>query len=128
MKKIYTPNAPKVVGPYSQAIVSDNFVFCSGQIGINPKSGTIEADTIEGQTEQVIQNLSYILVGAGSSLEKVLQTQCFLTNMDDYAKFNEVYGKHFEKSKPARFTVEVTRLPLNALVEIALTAKVDNIG
>ncbi len=128
MKRIRTSKAPKVVGPYSQGIVSDGFIFCSGQIGINPKTGTIEANSIEEQTEQVIQNLSNVLNEAGSSLNNALQTQCFLSDINDYPKFNEVYGKYFEESRPARFTVGVSALPLGALVEIALIAKVDNIG
>lgn len=123
-KTIFTPNAPKVVGPYSQAIVANNFVFCSGQIGINPASGQIDSTTIEGQTEQVINNLSEVLKEAGSSLDNVVQSQCFITSMNDYAKFNEVYSKYFDTSKPARATVEVSKLPLNALVEIAVTATV----
>ncbi len=125
MKTVFTSKAPTVVGPYSQAIVSGGFVFCSGQIGINPISGTIEAADIEGQTEQVISNLKAVLEEAGSSLSDVVQTQCFLSDLSNYAKFNEVYAKYLGDSKPARYTVGVVSLPLNALVEIAATAEID---
>lgn len=119
---IATNNAPKAVGPYSQAILTDNFLFCSGQVAIDPSTGTIDVYTIEEQTEQVISNLSAVLKEAGLSIKDVVQAQCFLTDMGDYQKFNEIYGKHFSKSKPARFTVEVAKLPLEAKVEIACIA------
>jgi len=125
MKKFITSSqAPKAVGPYSQAIVVNGFVFCSGQIALDPTSGKIESTSIEGQTEQIIANITNVLKEAGSSIENVVQAQCFLSDMQDYAKFNEAYGKYFSDSKPARYTVGVSALPLNAKVEIAVTATV----
>ncbi|MDO8269747.1 MAG: Rid family detoxifying hydrolase [Candidatus Levybacteria bacterium] len=123
MKKfISTTSAPKAVGPYSQAVLTDNILFCSGQVAIDPATGTIDVYTIEEQTERVISNLSAVLKKAGLSIKDVVQAQCFLTDMGEYQKFNEVYGKHFSKSKPARFTVEVSELPLEAKVEISCIA------
>ena len=92
-KPIYTPDAPEAIGPYSQAIVAGNLVFTSGQIPIDPATGNIEAVTIEEQTEQVCKNISAVLTAAGSSLEKVVKTVCFLSDMNDFAAFNAVYAK-----------------------------------
>ncbi len=122
MKKIHTETAPAAIGPYSQAIVTGGFVFTSGQIAINPQTGTIEATTIEEQTEQVCRNLKAVLEAAGSSLEKVVKTTCFLQSMDDFAAFNAVYGKYFTE-KPARSCVAVKTLPKNVLVEIDTIAE-----
>ena len=125
MKKvIFSENAPKVVGPYSQAISTGEMVFCSGQIAMNPVTGTLEGDTIETQTEQVLKNLAAVLKEAGCTLSDVVQTQCFLANMNYYPKFNEIYANYFAESKPARYTVGVDSLPANALVEIAVIAQV----
>ena len=124
MKKIETNAAPKAIGPYSQAITVGNFVYTSGQIPINPISGEIETADIVGQTEQVIKNIEAILSASGSSLEKALKTTCFLTNIGDFAKFNEIYAKYFT-GNPARSCVEVSALPKNSLVEIEVIAVLD---
>ena len=123
MKKIYTKNAPEAIGPYSQAIVLENLVFTSGQIPINPASGSIEKTDIKEQTEQVCKNLKAVLEEAGSSLDKVVKTTCFLKNINDFTAFNEIYAKYFT-SKPARSCVEVAALPKGALVEVEVVAKI----
>ncbi len=122
MEKIYTKNAPDAIGPYSQAVKTGGFVFTSGQIAINPASGNVEADTIEAQTEQVCTNLKNVLEAAGSSLDKAVKTVCFLKNMEDFAAFNEVYGKYFTE-KPARSCVAVKQLPKDVLVEVEVIAE-----
>lgn len=122
MIKIHTEKAPAAVGPYSQAIVSKGMVYTSGQIAINPATNTVEADTIEEQTEQVIKNLGEILKTAGSSFEKAVKTTCFLADMNDFAAFNKVYGNYF-KELPARSCVAVKTLPKNVLVEIEVIAE-----
>ena len=101
MKTIHTAKAPEAIGPYSQAIVHGGLLFTSGQIAINPASGQVEADTIEGQTEQVMQNLAALLEEAGASFDSVIKTTCFLSDMADFAAFNAIYGAYFV-SKPAR--------------------------
>lgn len=118
---IYTPSAPAAIGPYSQAIAMNGLVYTSGQIAINPATGSIDAQGIEAQTEQVIRNLKAVLEAAGSSLTKVVKTTCFLQSMGDFAAFNAVYEKYFT-GKPARSCVEVSKLPKGALVEIEVTA------
>ena len=118
---IYTPSAPAAIGPYSQAIAANGFVYTSGQIAIDPATGSIGAQGIEAQTEQVIRNLKAVLEAAGSSLTKVVKTTCFLQSMGDFAAFNAVYEKYFT-GKPARSCVEVSKLPKGALVEIEVTA------
>lgn len=122
MKVIYTKNAPDAIGPYSQAIVAGGLVFTSGQIPINPASGAVEAQTVTEQTEQVCKNIKAVLEEAGSSLEKVVKTVCFLSDMGNFAAFNEVYAKYFT-SKPARSCVAVKELPKNVLVEIDTVAE-----
>ena len=121
-EKVYTKNAPDAIGPYSQAVKVGNFVFTSGQIAINPETAAVEATTIEAQTEQVCKNLSAVLEAAGSSLEKTVKTVCFLSDMADFAAFNEVYGKYFT-GKPARSCVAVKTLPKNVLVEVDVIAE-----
>lgn len=123
MNKVYTSNAPEALGPYSQAIVTGNMVFTSGQIAINPATNAVEATDIQGQTEQVMKNLGEVLKEAGSSFEKAVKTTCFLKNMSDFAAFNEVYGKYFT-SKPARSCVAVKELPKDVLVEVEVIAEV----
>ena len=120
-EKVYTKNAPDAIGPYSQAIKAGGFVFTSGQIAINPATGNVEADTIEGQTEQVMKNLSAVLTEAGSSLDKAVKTVCFLADMNDFAAFNEIYGKYFT-SKPARSCVAAAQLPKDVLAEVEIIA------
>ncbi len=122
MIKIHTEKAPAAVGPYSQAIISNGLVYTSGQIAINPATNTVEADTIEAQTEQVMRNLGEILKTAGSSFEKAVKTTCFLADMDDFAAFNEIYSRYFT-SLPARSCVAVKTLPKNVLVEVEVIAE-----
>lgn len=122
-KTIHTNNAPEAIGPYSQAVVVGNLVFTSGQIAINPASGAVEAVTIEDQTQQVCKNLSAVLQEAGSSLDKVVKTTCYLKNMNDFAAFNTVYGKYFT-GKPARSCVAVRELPKDVLVEVDTIAEI----
>ena len=123
MKKIFTDKAPAAIGPYSQAMTVGNLVYTSGQIPINPISGNIEATDIEGQTEQVCKNLSAVLQAAGSSLDSVVKTTCFLADMADFATFNSVYAKYFP-SCPARSCVAVKALPKGSLVEIEAIAEI----
>ncbi len=123
MEKLYTKNAPDAIGPYSQAVKANGLIFTSGQIAINPASGEVETYTIEAQTEQVCKNLKNVLEAAGSSLEKAIKTVCFLADMNDFASFNEVYGKYFT-DKPARSCVAVKTLPKNVLVEVEVIAEV----
>ena len=123
MKIIETKKAPAAIGPYSQAIVANGLVYTSGQIPIDPGSGIIEAASIEAQTEQVIKNLAAVLEAAGSSLERVVKTTCFLKNINDFAAFNGIYEQYFT-GKPARSCVEVAALPKGALVEIEVIAEV----
>ena len=118
---IYTKNAPDAIGPYSQAIKVNGLVFTSGQIAINPETGAVEADTIEGQTEQVMKNLKNLLEAAGTSIEKAVKTVCFLADMNDFGAFNAIYGKYFTE-KPARSCVAAASLPKGALVEVELIA------
>ena len=119
--KVATEKAPAAIGPYSQAIVCGEMVFTSGQIPINPASGNVEATTIEGQAEQVMQNLGEVLKAAGSSFEKAVKTTCFLADMADFAAFNGVYAKYFI-TNPARSCVAVKTLPKNVLVEVEVIA------
>ena len=120
MKKIVaTDNAPQAIGPYSQAIQYGDFLFVSGQIAIDPKTGNIIEGDIEAQTEQVLKNLSAIITEAGMSLENTVKCTCFLKDMNDFVKFNSVYENYFGKSLPARETVEVARLPKDVLVEVS---------
>lgn len=122
MKIIETKNAPAAIGPYSQGILVGDLVYTSGQIPLVPDSGVLAEGGIEEQTTQAIQNLSAILESAGSSLEKVIKTTCFLQNMGDFAAFNAVYEKYFT-SRPARSCIEVSALPKGALVEIEAIAE-----
>ncbi len=123
MEKVYTQYAPAAIGPYTQAMRAGGFVFTSGQIAINPATGNVESDTIEGQTEQVCKNLSAVLEAAGSSINRAVKTVCFLADMNDFAAFNEVYGRYFT-TKPARSCVAVRQLPKNVLVEVEVIAEI----
>ena len=123
IKKIATDKAPGAIGPYSQAVAFGNMLFTSGQIAINPETSQVEATDIEGQTEQVCKNLCALLEAAGSSVEKVVKTTCFLADMGDFAAFNGVYAKYFV-SKPARSCVAVKTLPKNVLVEVEVIAEI----
>ncbi len=123
MEKIFTQNAPAAIGPYSQAVKTGNLLYTSGQIPINPATGNVDAADITGQTEQVMQNLQAVLEAAGSSFDKAVKTLCFLTDMGNFAAFNEVYGKYFT-SKPARSCVAVSALPKGVLVEVEVIAEI----
>ena len=122
MEKIYTPKAPEALGPYTQAVRTGNLVFTSGQIAINPETNSVEASDIKGQTEQVCKNLEEVLKAAGTSMALAVKTTCFLADMNDFAQFNEVYGKYFT-SKPARSCVAVKTLPKGVLCEVEVIAE-----
>ncbi|MDO8609778.1 MAG: RidA family protein [bacterium] len=121
MKTIQTDKAPKVVGPYSQAIEANGFIFCSGQIGLDPKTNMV-VEGIEKQINQIMNNLKAVLKSADSDFNNVVKTTIYLTDMDNYALVNKVYGEYFKENKPARATVQVNKLPLNVLVEIDCVA------
>ena len=123
MKVVYTEKAPAAIGPYSQAMILNGVLFTSGQIPVNPATGEINGDTIETQAEQVMKNLGEVRKEAGSSFEKAVKTTCFLADMGDFAKFNEVYAKYFV-NKPARSCVAVKTLPKNVLCEVEVIAEV----
>lgn len=123
MEKIHTDKAPAAIGPYSQAIVHAGVLYTSGQIAINPATSEVEAKDIEGQTHQICRNLGEVLKQAGTSFENVIKTTCFLADMGDFAKFNEVYGQYFT-SKPARSCVAAKELPKDVLVEVEVIAEV----
>lgn len=124
LEKIYTPKAPNAIGPYSQAVKCGNMLYTSGQIAINPETSNVEVHDIEGQTLQVMKNLEAVLEAANTSFENVVKTTCFLANMSDFAKFNEIYGKYFT-SKPARSCVAVKELPKGVLVEVEVIAVIE---
>ena len=119
---VLTPNAPKAIGPYSQAIKANGFVFLSGQVAIDPATGNVISGGIEAQTEQVLKNLTAVLLAAGTSWEKVVKTTVFLKDMSEFGQMNEVYGKVCRSAPPARSTVEVARLPKDVAVEIDVIA------
>ncbi|HXY11250.1 MAG TPA: RidA family protein [Terriglobales bacterium] len=119
---IRTQDAPQAIGPYSQAIRANGFVFVSGQVAIDPTNQQVIAGDISAQTDRVLKNLSAILKAAGTDLKKVVRATVFLKNMSDFAAMNEVYGKYFTVVPPARSTVEVARLPKDVLVEIDVIA------
>ena len=117
LRSVHTPKAPEAIGPYSQAIISGPFVFCSGQIGIDPAAGVL-AEGIETQTRQALANIKAVLEQAGSSPDKVVKTTIFLKKIEDFAAVNKMYGEFFCSHRPARSTVEVSSLPKGALIEI----------
>lgn len=120
MKKIiHTDKAPKAIGPYSQAVIANGMVYCSGQISLNPETMEIVGESAKAQAQQVMKNLEAVLDAAGSSFDKVVKTSIFLASMDDFATVNEVYGAYFSSEPPARETVAVKTLPKNVLVEIS---------
>lgn len=120
MKKeiVATKAAPSAIGPYSQAVITDGLMFTSGMIAIDPSTGQLSADGIEGQTRLVMENLKALIESTGSSLSSVIKTTVFLNDMNDFAPMNAIYGKYFSENPPARSTVEVARLPKDVLVEI----------
>lgn len=119
---ISTPNAPKAIGPYSQAIRANGLVFVSGQVAIDPATQQVIEGDVAAQTERVMKNLTAILAEAGSRMDQVVRSTVFLKSMNDFAAMNEVYGKYFSLAPPARSTVEVARLPKDVLVEIDVIA------
>lgn len=123
MKRISTDKAPAAIGPYSQAIITGNLLFTSGQIPINPETGNVDAEGITAQAEQVMINLAAVLDAAGTCFERAVKTTCFLSDMSNFAAFNEVYAKYFTE-KPARSCVAVKELPKGVLVEVEVIAEV----
>jgi 2-iminobutanoate/2-iminopropanoate deaminase len=119
---VLTDRGPKPIGPYSQAVRANGFLFLSGQIALDPKTGEISAAGIAEQTERVLENIKGIVEAAGSKMPHVVKTTVFLKNMNDFAAMNQVYARYFTAAPPARSTVEVARLPKDALVEIEVTA------
>lgn len=126
METIIAPKAPAALGPYSAAIRVGELIFTSGQIPADPATGELAPGGIAQQTEQSLKNLSAVLEAAGSGLDQVIKTTCFLTDMADFAAFNAAYGKYFSEHKPARSTVAVKALPKGALVEIECVAEYHN--
>lgn len=124
-ESILTPQAPKPIGPYVQAIAANGFLFLSGQIALDPLTSNLVADDIAAQTERVLKNLEAILWEAGSSLRRVVKTTVFLADLNDFAAMNEVYARFFPEEPPARSTVECRRLPRDARIEIEAIALVD---
>ncbi len=124
MKTIYTLNAPKPIGPYAQAVVSNGLLFTSGQIALDPVSNDMAGEDIETQTRQVLTNLAAVLDQAGSSPQKVVKTTIFLADLADFAVVNGLYGEFFGDHKPARSTVQVAALPKSARIEIELVAEI----
>ena len=123
-RKVHTENAPAAIGPYSQAVVVGNLVFCSGQIPLDPETGALVGSGITEQTHRVCQNLKAVLEAAGASLQSAVKTVCFLQDMADFAAFNQVYTQYFTE-KPARSCVAVKDLPKGALVEVEVVAQVE---
>jgi 2-iminobutanoate/2-iminopropanoate deaminase len=125
LKTISTEEAPKAIGPYSQAIEYEKLIFLSGQIPLNPKTGNIESSSIEDQTMQVMKNLQAVLKASGSDFSNVLRCTVFLTDLEEFQSFNKVYAAFFEANPPARSTVQVAKLPRNAKIEIdAIAVKI----
>ncbi|HEU5425154.1 MAG TPA: RidA family protein [Nitrolancea sp.] len=120
---VATQQAPQAIGPYSQAIRLGNLLFTAGQIPLDPSSGKLVEGDIEQQTERVMRNLQAILEAAGSSLDQVVKTTCFLADLDDFQRFNQIYGQFFTNQPPARSTVQVARLPAGARVEVECVAE-----
>ncbi|MBK8810431.1 MAG: RidA family protein [Acidobacteria bacterium] len=123
-KAIETVDAPKAIGPYSQAIVAGDLIFVSGQIGLDPKTGTIVEGGVEAETEQVLKNLEAVLKASNSDFDSVVKSTIFLADIGDFAKVNEIYARKFKAPFPARATVQAAKLPRDAKIEIELTALV----
>lgn len=122
IRAIETPNAPKAIGPYSQAIKAAGLVFVSGQVGVLPESGRLIEGGIDEQTIQALRNIEVVLKAAGSRLNNVVKTTVYMTDLSNFAAMNEVYAQYFANNKPARATIEVSRLPGSALIEIEAVA------
>jgi len=121
-KEIKTDKAPKAIGPYSQAIVANGFVFASGQIAIDPATGELNQGSLEDQARQVLKNLAAVLEAAGSSMDQVVKSNVYLQNMDDFSRMNAVYAEFFKAPYPARAAVQVARLPRDVKIEIEVVA------
>lgn len=126
MRFIRTGAAPTPVGPYSQAVRTGQLLFVSGQVGLEPETSAITAQDVEAQTERVLRNVAAVIAAAGGSPQQIVKTTIFLTDMDEFARVNGVYAKFFGEHRPARSTVEVSRLPLSAKVEIEAIAVIGN--
>jgi len=126
MKRIFTEKAPKPIGPFSQALDSNNFIFLSGQVGVNPSTGKIESEDVQHQTRQIFENIKSVMAEAGLDLGNIVKTTVFLKNMNDFGKMNDVYAAYFSEPYPARSAVQVSRLPLDALIEIECIAVKDS--
>jgi len=122
---VATDKAPKAVGPYSQAIIANGFVFTSGQIPINPASGKIEQSDLQSQVRQVLQNIQVVLEAAGTQLANIVKLTVFMVDLSDFTRLNEVFLEFFPEKQPARSAVQISRLPLNALVEIEAVATLE---
>lgn len=122
---VSTEDAPRAIGPYSQAVRTGNLVFTAGQIPLDPATMSLVEGDVTAQTEQVMANLGAVLAAAGSSFDRVVKTTCFLADLNDFPAFNEVYARFFGDAPPARSTVQVARLPMAALVEVEAVALVD---
>ena len=123
IESVTTDNAPKAIGPYSQAVVVDGWVYCSGQIALDPATGQVVVGDVAAQTERVLKNMAAVLEAAGASLASVVKTTVFLADMADFAAMNEVYGKHFGSHRPARSTVAAAGLPRSVRIEIDCVAR-----
>jgi 2-iminobutanoate/2-iminopropanoate deaminase len=123
IQTVHTDQAPRAIGPYSQALVVDGWVFCSGQIALDPAKGEVVAGDVSVQTERVMKNLTAVLEAAGAKLDRVVKTTVFLSNMADFAAMNEVYARHFGEHRPARATVAAAGLPRGVAVEIECVAR-----
>lgn len=127
-RQVQTEQAPQAIGPYSQAVVSGPFIFLSGQIGLDPETGTLVPGGTEAETERVMQNLGAVLAAAGASFADVVRATIYLVDLADFARVNEIYGRHFAAPYPARATVGVAALPRGARVEIDLVAVKERLG
>ena len=123
-RKVHTNHAPAAIGPYVQGRIVGNLLFASGQVPLSPETGEIVGQTIEEQTQQVLKNVGAILEAAGTDFDHVVKTTCFLSDMNDFVAFNEVYAKAFNEDYPARSTVEVARLPKDVKVEVEVIAEI----
>lgn len=121
---VHTSNAPEAVGPYSQAIASQNLVFCSGQVGLDPDTGELVPGTVADETRRALDNLSTVLDAAGTSIVHVLKVTAYLTNMNDFGEFNDAYAEYFGEDPPARATVGIAALPVGARVEVECIAQI----
>lgn len=125
LSAVHTDEAPEAIGPYSQAVVTDGWVFCSGQIPLDPQTMELVGGDVRAQTERVLENLRAVLEAAGASMSTVVKTTVFLADMDDFQAMNQVYARHFGDHRPARAAVEASRLPKGVDVEIECVARVD---